>query len=152
MVEGTVKTGVDDLLEYLKGHEKAAMQDAATVLQIPMETLQAWVDFLVEEKILGIEYKFTKPFIYLNKEGGSKRASVIPKHDKITFEQIKQEYLLHAEQKKLPADTILSLWRGHVTEALERKKDYFLQQAASRGLPNPLALWERYAQALLARC
>ena len=47
MVDGTVTTGVDDLLEYLKGQEKVAMQDAAGVLGIPMETLQAWVDFLV---------------------------------------------------------------------------------------------------------
>ncbi|HSG69478.1 MAG TPA: hypothetical protein VLA12_03640, partial [Planctomycetaceae bacterium] len=122
------------------------MQDAASVLQIPAETLQAWVDFLVEEKILGIEYKFTKPYIYLNKETSKKPGRREQQKEKITLEQLKQEYLVHAREKQLPADAILSLWKSHVSEALDAKKEYFLQQAASRGLANPHALWERYVQ------
>ena len=90
MGDDTVTTEVDDLLAYLKGKERVALQDAATVLNVTPETIQAWVDFLVEEKILGIEYKFTKPFIYLNKE--EKKKGKIIEDTSVTIDQVKQEY------------------------------------------------------------
>ena len=51
----TVRTGVDDLLELLKKVDKINLADAAQKLGISSTLLQSWVDFLVEEEILGIE-------------------------------------------------------------------------------------------------
>ena len=150
MAEDTVTTAVDDLLEYLKGKEKVAMQDVATILNIPLETLQAWVDFLVEEKILGIEYKFTKPFIYLNKESADPRTKSL--RTAVSLDQVRQEYVEHAKAKQIPEAKVVELWKAHVADALERKREYFLEQASRRRMAGPDALWQRYKASILARC
>ncbi|HEC96339.1 MAG TPA: hypothetical protein ENI59_01520, partial [Euryarchaeota archaeon] len=67
MAEKTIKTGVDQLIELLKRVEKIEMSKAAKEINVPLKTLQKWVDFLAEEGLIGIEYKFTTPYIYLNK-------------------------------------------------------------------------------------
>lgn len=147
MADEVITTGVDDLLEYLGGKDKVALQDVAKVLGIPHETLQAWVDFLVEEKILGIEYKFTKPYVYLNREGGQKK-----KGEQLGLNDLREEYERHAREKKMPGEKIAELWRTHVADALDRKKEYFLEEAKVRGLPNTDEHWEAYRKNVLARC
>src|SRR4051794_5061214 len=101
MGEDVITTGVDDLLDYLKGKDRVSMQDAAQFLSVTMDTLQAWTDFLVEEKILGIEYKFTKPFIYLNHEEKSKKKQIV-EQTSVPLEQIKSEYMERAKSKQIP--------------------------------------------------
>lgn len=149
MGEGLVTTGVDELLSYLKGKDKVAMQDAAVFLNVPLDTIQAWVDFLVEEKILGIEYKFTKPFIYLNHE--EKLKHKVFEHTSVPLSQIKEEFAMHARSKQIPNTKIPDLWRTHVADALASKKAYFMEQAAKRHADNPEKLWEEYQQDLLLR-
>ena len=150
MGEEVVTTGVDELLHYLQGKDRVAMQDAAVYLNVPLNTLQAWTDFLVEEKILGIEYKFTKPFIYLNREEKPKKKHVV-EHTAVSLEQIKQEFKDRAQTKQIPASKIQELWISHVQEGLTRKKQYFLEQAARRRAPDPERLWEEYQSDLLTR-
>ncbi|MDD9953822.1 MAG: hypothetical protein OXR66_05800 [Candidatus Woesearchaeota archaeon] len=148
MGEEMITTGVDDLLEYLKDKDRVAMQDAATALHIQPETVQAWVDFLVEEKILGIEYKFTKPYIYLNRE--TKKAKHI-EPPKVTIKEVKKKFTDRAARKQIPAGKISELWKSHVIDALQRKKTYFTEQAQQRQL-DPEQLWDAYEKDLLARC
>ena len=150
MADELITTGVDDLLAYLKDKDKVPMQDAATVLNIPLETVQAWVDFLVEEKILGLEFKFTKPYIYLNKEQ-PKKAKLI-EHTAVPIEDVRKEYFERARKRQIPEQKIPELWRGHVLEALEAKRGFFLEQATKRGVEKPEPLWDRYRQDILTRC
>jgi hypothetical protein len=151
MGEEVITTGVDDLLDYLKGKDRVAMQDVATFLSVSMDTLQAWTDFLVEEKILGIEYKFTKPYIYLNQVEKSKHKQVV-EQAAMTLEQIKQEYKERAMAKQMPIPKIIELWRAHVQEALESKKEFFFEQASRKNASNPQQLWSQYREDLLRRC
>lgn len=150
MGEDIVTTGVDDLLAYLKGKDRIAMQDAATVLNVPMETLQAWTDFLVEEKILGIEYKFTKPYIYLNREEKPKHKQV-RERTAVPLSDLKQEYEDKARTKQIPNAKIPELWRSHVLEALALKHQYFIDQASYRNAQDPNRLWEEYQEDLKSR-
>ena len=150
MGEDTVTTGVDDLLAYLRGKDRVALQDAATVLNVNIDTVQAWVDFLVEEKILGIEYKFTKPFIYLNREEKLKKTKII-EQTSITLDQLKQEYEEHARMKQIPSSKIPALWAAHVQEALSRKKMYFMEQANRRRADDPEKLWDEYQADIITR-
>jgi hypothetical protein len=151
MGEGTITTGVDDLIAYLQGKDRVAMQDAAAFLNVPLDTLQAWTDFLVEEKILGLEYKFTKPFIYLNKEEKPKK-NKLTEQTAVPLSQIKQEFEDRARAKLIPAIKIPELWRSHVTDALGTKKAYFFEQASRRHLEDVEQLWEEYQRDLLSRC
>lgn len=144
-------TGVDDLLAYLKDKDRVAMQDVASVLSVPIETIQAWVDFLVEEKILGIEYKFTKPFIYLNHEEEKPSRAKILKEG-ISIELLREEFVQRAQAKQIPPQKIPDLWRSHVQEGLERKRDFFMDKARQKHLSNTEMLWKQYQQQLLLRC
>jgi len=145
----TVTTGVDDLIEYCKGKEKVALQDAAKVLSIPVETVQAWVDFLVEEKILGIEYRFTKPYIYLNKETG--KHTTVVEQSQHTLDDIKATWIAHARTQKIPEDKLAELWRGHLQSALDRQKEYFMEQATQRHAKKPGELWRAYSTRFMER-
>ena len=95
-----VTTGVDDLIELLKTTDRISIDDASKKLRIPLEILQSWVDFLVEEKILGIEYKFTKPFIYLNKEQGRKKEK--KPEEKLNYDVFKKEFEQKATKNNIP--------------------------------------------------
>lgn len=149
MPEETITTGVDALLELLKSTDKISIPDAAQKLRVPLDTLQAWVDFLVEERIIGLEYKFTKPFIYLNKEEPKKKEKrlQIPQ-----LKEIKKEYMDRAHEKKIPADQILRLWEAHVRQELAYLEPYFNEQAQRRGLQDTherRRLWDGYNTQLL---
>lgn len=149
MGDEMVTTGVDDLLAYCKGKDRVSLPDVATVLNVPMETLQAWVDFLVEEKILGIEYKFTKPYIYLNKETLDK-AKVI-EHSALSYETVKENWEKHARDQQIPDTKLADLWRSHLTQALDRQKEYFMEQAKRRHATNAESLWNMYRNGLIVR-
>ncbi len=153
MVDDLIRTGVDDLLDYLKDKDKVAMQDVVTVLGVPVDTVQAWVDFLVEEKILGIEYKFTKPYIYINKkQEETKRHGRIIENTTVDISSIKEEYFQRAKQKQIPEKKIEELWKQHVKDALEDKYEYFIEQASRRRAANITQLWQEYKTRLLTRC
>jgi hypothetical protein len=151
MGEDLVRTGVDDLLGYLQGKDRVALHDAAKALGVPVSTVQAWTDFLVEEQILGIEYKFTKPFIYLN-QPEKKPAKQIFEGTASTAAEVRIAYFERAKQKLIPAEKVPELWRGHVLEALRRKREYFFEQASRRNATNPQSLWEEYQKDLIQRC
>lgn len=151
MVEEVITTGVDALLDLLRGTDKIALGDAATQLHIPVETLQSWVDFLVEERIVGIEYTFTKPFIYLNRDQPKqqKKASPVPK-----LKEVKRAYEARARKKKIPAEQIPQLWEGHVQQELAYLEPFFTEQAQRRGVQDTRQrreLWSAYTKKLMER-
>lgn len=150
MGEETITTGVDELIAYLRGKDRVSLQDATIVLNIPLDTLQAWVDFLVEEKILGIEYKFTKPYVYLNRDAVVEDTT--PVQETPTLEAIRKAFLAHARDKRIPDEKMITLWRVHVQDGLERKRTYFIEQAMRRSAPDPERLWSEYRKDLIARC
>lgn len=64
----TVKTGVDLLIDLVKKEKSISLVDAAKKLDIPVQTLEVWAQFLEEEGELGVDYKFTTPFLTVAKE------------------------------------------------------------------------------------
>lgn len=148
MAEGIVKTGVDDLLELLKKVDKIALSDAAQKLGMGTPLLQSWVDFLVEEEIVGVEYKFTKPFIYLNKQPEEKKAHV-KEAAELGLQAYKEDFKLRAYQKSIPAEKISFLWKDHAKVALNRRREFFFREAKKRNLANADNLWHVYSEKLL---
>jgi len=143
MEEVNVETGVDDLISLLKSQGKLGIKEAADKLKIGESFVQAWVDFLVEENIIGVEYKFTKPFIFLNDTKTSLSAKE-PEEEQTGLIAIKNQYLKHAKEHQIPEDKALLLWKKHLTEALEKRKDFFYREAAKRSLDSE----KMYAQYL----
>jgi hypothetical protein len=149
LVEDTVRTGVDDLLDLLKRVDKIALIDAAAQLKINTSTIQAWVDFLVEEEVIGVEYKFTKPIIYLNKAPEEKKV-LVREESALNLVDYKEDFKTRAVEKSIPAEKVSFLWQEHVKAALNRRKDFFLREAKKRNLANIDSLWLTYGQKLLS--
>jgi len=147
--DAIVRTGVDDLLDLLKRVNKISLADAAKNLGISASLLQSWVDFLVEEEIVGVEYKFTKPIIYLNKPAEEKRARV--KGDaNFGLEAYKEDFKIRASQKSIPSEKISFLWKDHVRMAVTRRKEFFFREAKKRNLGNAETMWRMYNEKLLS--
>jgi DNA-binding Lrp family transcriptional regulator len=138
-----LRTGVDELLALLAGGARISLPDAAKQLKQSEATVQNWVDFLVEEKIVGIEYKFTTPYIYRNSP--QKRAT--QKQESIA--QLREQFLAHAAEKNIPADKLAELWEHHLLAAIEAKQPFFTSEAQKRKLVGVPELWKRYTERVI---
>jgi hypothetical protein len=130
-----VSTGVDALVRLVEKHPMISLDEAAKQLQTKLAILQNWVDFLVEEHILGIEYKFITPYLYLIKE--------------------KKDALLEKDaffvQQKLHPQKDFDAWRTYFVENKDKFKHVFMSKAQQRGLGEDTIdkLWFMYEQKML---
>jgi hypothetical protein len=122
------------------------LTDAASELKIDVGVIQAWVDFLVEEGIIGIEYKFTTPYIYLNKTVEKKDSEKAEKYENFNVQYFKKEFWNHAKTSNIPEKQIEELWKNHVVQALELLKKYFFFEAQRRKLTDIEKLWAEYRE------
>ena len=60
---GSIETGVDRLVNFITEFKKISIQDAAKKLGVGTVVVQEWADFLDEEKVISIEYKFSKTIL-----------------------------------------------------------------------------------------
>lgn len=140
MVVSTIKTGVDELIELLKKTDRITVQDAAKKLNVSQKILQRWVDFLVEERIISIEYKFTVPYIYYNKDKEEKQKS----KSKLDLITIKKSFYDRAKKKKISEDQIKNLWQKKLMNSLNLQKAYFYKYAQTKSLQNIEQHWNNF--------
>ena len=89
---GTIRTGVDKLLELVEAKERISMADAAKELSVPKVVIEEWVDFLEEKGIVNVEYKLTTPYIVRKKI-----SPVIINEKKKEFESRKEGFVRKVE-------------------------------------------------------
>jgi hypothetical protein len=141
MVDGTIQTGVDKLINLLNQEDKISIADAAKKIGILPKILQTWVDFLVEEKVINIEYKFTQPYIYLNRsEEDQKQAKT-----KFSIQTMKKEFFGRAKKKNFPENQIKPLWDRKLKNEIRKQKEYFYRYAKIKKLENLEELWEDFS-------
>ena len=142
--DAILRTIADELLELVKKSRKISVEEASKKLKMPAASVQALVDFLVEEKVFGIEYKFTTPYIYLYREG-IKNAKVKEKsfaNELITKEQFYEK----AKEKNVPHEHIEVMWRKYLQQNLATIREEFLRKAREKRTPEDKTeeLWKRY--------
>jgi hypothetical protein len=145
MAQDLVKTGVDELLELLSDNAKIPLTDAASKLNLDAGVIQAWVDFLVEENIVGIEYKFTTPYIYLNKVVEKKSES---KAETYNIQYFKKLFWEKAKSNNIPEGQMDMLWHNHIAQALELQKKYFFFEAQRRKIVDIEGAWNEYKESI----
>ena len=125
MADNVLKTSADDLYELVRSREKISVEDVAKILRIPDNIVQALVDFLVEEKIFGIEYKFTTPYVYISQEKKGK----IDLSEKIEKKLVtKEEFYQKAGKWNISAEKINVLWEKYIKENSDSiKKDFYIK-------------------------
>jgi uncharacterized protein YifE (UPF0438 family) len=98
----------------------------------------------VEEKIFGIEYKFTTPYIYLYREGikDAKEKEKSFAEGLITKEQFYEK----AKAKSVPHEHIEGMWRKYLQQNLARIRDEFLKKSRQKKVPEGKMedLWKKY--------
>jgi len=136
-----LKTSADDLYELVISRKKISVEETAKILKIPNDIVQALVDFLVEEKIFGIEYKFTTPYIYISQEKDIALQTKVP--IKLAT---KDEFFQKTSKWNVPLKEINHLWKRYVKENLNSIKEEFYIKAHSRNLPMERIdnLWKKY--------
>ena len=144
MADFVLRTVADELLELVRKSKKISVEEAAKKLRMPIASVQALVDFLVEEKVFGIEYKFTTPYIYLYKEG-IKEA----KQKEISFAEgltTKEQFYDKAKAKKVPHEHIGGMWRKYLQQNLARIREEFLRKSRQKKISEEKLeeLWKKY--------
>src|SRR3989344_346587 len=144
MTNDVLKTSADDLYELVKARKKISVEEAAKLLRMPISTVHALVDFLVEEKIFGIEYKFTTPYIYISEEHPKRKTAFQSGFKENII--AKEEFFEKAKRRNMPFDKIYEMWNKYIKENLESIKKEFYMDAQSRGMPKEKTdiLWEKY--------
>ncbi len=135
-----LKTDVDDFLELVKRKGRISLPDAAKDLNVPLATVTAWTDFLVEEKIIGIEYKFTTPFVFLQQEGDKTMGMAGLGFD------TKEQFYEKARKRGIAESQIRLLWLKYLNVNKEAMKKVFFDKAREKGMPQGKAalLWQKY--------
>ena len=139
-----LKTVADELLELVKKKKKISVEEAAKELKVTTPTIQSLVDFLVEERVFGIEYKFTTPYIYLYKEEVKDA-----KGREKSFTQgliTKEQFYEKAKEKNMPYEHIEGLWRKYLQQNLVRIREEFLRKSREKKVPEHKVgeLWKKY--------
>lgn len=136
MGEEVIQTEVDKLINVLKTKKKVELKKLAEEIKVPEPTVQQWIDFLVEEKIVSVDYDFTKPIISIIEE--PKETKKESKEDIIKY---KQNFKKTTSKKNKNSEF---LWKQHVLENLDILKQFFYTEAEKRKLENINELWEEY--------
>ena len=134
-----LRTSADDLVEMVKRHKKMSVDDLAKMLRISLQSVQAMVDFLVEEKVLDIEYKFTTPYVYLNEGKPSERHGALGAFSK-------EEFFSKAREKGITEDELILLWKRYLAQNLPQIRQDFMTKAYAKGATAEKAeeLWQKY--------
>ena len=142
--DNILRTVADELLELVKESNKISLDEAAKKLKIPIATMEALVDFLVEEKIFGIEYKFTTPYIYLYKEGIKEIKGKEKFFTKKTLSR--EQFYRQAKEKNVPYENIEGTWKNYIRQNMGYIREEFMKKARERNIPEEKIeeLWRRY--------
>ena len=101
-MDNLLKTSVDDLHELVKSRGKISVEEAAKVLRLPINVVHSLVDFFVEEKLFGIEYKFTTPYIYISQNHPKEKS------EELSFSKglfTKEEFFERVKKSKMPFES-----------------------------------------------
>lgn len=139
-----LRTVADELVDLVVKSKKISIEEAAKKLKAPVQAIQALVDFLVEERVFGIEYKFTTPYIYPYKED-VKSAKVKDRSfakDLIT----KEQFYKRAKERNVPYEHIGGLWRKYLQQNLTHLREEFLKKAKEKKISKEKTeeLWKKY--------
>ncbi|MFA6888675.1 MAG: hypothetical protein WC254_04215 [Candidatus Woesearchaeota archaeon] len=135
-----LKTEVDAFLELVKKYKKVSLIDAAKEMKVPIQTIQLWTDFLVEEGIVGIEYKFTTPYVFIQEEKKGKSGLGFFGFD------TKEVFYDKAKKRGINDTQIRLLWLKYLTANEESIQKMFEDKCRERGISSykvPL-LWKKY--------
>ncbi len=141
-----VKTGVDDLMRVVQAEKKISVPNIAKRLNLSEKVVQSWVDFLVEEHLLGIEYKFTTPYVFSLQKQRPRRAV---DEEAYVLSDFKDVFITYCQQKQIPEEQHQQMWREHLDSVVQSQKTFFAEECNRRGISDVETLFADYVQELM---
>ena len=151
MDANVLTTSADELYNLVMSRKKISVEDASKILRLPMNIVQSLVDFLVEEKIFGIEYKFTTPYVYISQEKGKKvHPQISIPGEKEGKPVTKEEFSRKVSNWNIPAEKTDQLWKRYMGENIDYIREVFYKKAESKNIQNEKIdiLWQKYLSKL----
>ena len=113
-----VKTSADKLVKLVNQKGEISFEDSANELNVSQETIEAWANFLEEEKIISIKYNFTTPLLTVFEQKKKK-----PKEETIEEETLKKKPAEQAKRTlKKEELTEIHLLLGEAYSYIKKKK------------------------------
>ncbi len=141
-----LKTGVDDLMRVVKAEKRISVPAVAKRLNLSEKVVQSWIDFLVEEHLLGIEYKFTTPYVFSLQKEQPKRAV---DQESYVLSDFKSVFISYCQQKQLPEEQHETLWCEHLDSVVQSQKTFFSEECGRRGISDTETLFADYVQEVM---
>jgi len=95
---------------------------------------------------MGVDYKFTKPYIYLLETKDEMEEKVGKQ-----LGSYKKDFENAAKKKAVPDNKTAFLWKEHLVQKVEEKREFFYQQADLRKLEDLDQLWEDYKSRVMGK-
>ncbi|MBI4439263.1 hypothetical protein HY640_04990 [Candidatus Woesearchaeota archaeon] len=98
-----ITTGVDRLVSVIEKRKRISISDAAAELSVPGVVVEEWAEFLKDQGVIDIEYKFTRPFLVkkeFTKEELVKRSKDFESRKDIFIRQV-QSAINYVEKESL---------------------------------------------------
>jgi phage antirepressor YoqD-like protein len=142
-----IRTDVDNFIKIVKLKGKITVSEAAKLLNINEKTIQSWTDFLVEEQILGTEYKFTTQYVYINEDKTTNKYY----NEDNNEDNIKKKFFDKARAKLISETNIKLLWNKYLNENKYKIKDTFVKKCKEKLIvDNKIEeLWKKYYDMLI---
>lgn len=106
-----LETGVDRLLNLVKEKKKIATHEAIKLLKTTPELMREWVDFLEDEGMIVLEYKFSIQYLIdaelVNKKKEAVKSTLLESKEKKETTHIEEAHLTKSQLKKNPNIKIL---------------------------------------------
>ena len=135
MADTQITTKVDELMALLESVEKIPLTDAARRINMSEAVVQKWVDFMVQEKKIGVEYHLTTPYIFLIRD---------------TFSFIsKEEFFKKAKMRGVEEPQAAILWQRYLNENKDLIRRSFFEHARAKKLKNVGEEWKKFEAAHL---
>ncbi|MFH1398517.1 MAG: hypothetical protein ABIG95_00205 [Candidatus Woesearchaeota archaeon] len=105
----TIQTDVDSLVKIVDEKLEIPLNEVARLLNVKSDTVQAWANFLEEEEVLSLKYKFTTPYLVSKAKESKKPEALDIPQELFLPEHPKVEQAPSKEPSK-PREEVLNEW------------------------------------------
>lgn len=146
MPESPLTTGVDALIEAVNERRALSFDEAASIVKVPVRTIEAWASFLEEEGLLRVEYRLTKPFLVAT-SAAKAAAPLRGVQPRVTVRQLERPQRIQRERPVLgQGDMAAEAPSAEVDSLLDEARDALAAGDSQRAKEIYTQLQERYKQ------
>lgn len=150
MLNKTLKTPVDSLVELIKANDNCSIAFLQEKLQLPIDIIEKWVVILEEYNVIKVDYRgfdgFVR-FVY----GDSNSKSDKAKEEAIDINKLKEKFVAKAQKRNLTENQMANAWPKFVLAFEKEIRLLFFEKSKDRGYSTYKIAdaWNKYRENLI---